>query len=68
MIKRSGEPSKAWFRCERYYHTDDGWWFQTREHTELGPYESQHDAEAEMCLYIRSINLNQNSIQVAQQH
>ena len=62
MIKRCGEQSRAWFRCKRYYHTTDGWWFQTRENTELGPFSSQHDAEMELCLYIRNINLNQNRL------
>ena len=61
-MKRLGEASRSWFRCERFYHTADGWWFQTREHTELGPFESQHDAEAEVCLYVRKINLSQNNM------
>ncbi len=60
MTNRSGEQSKPWFRCERYYHTAEGWWFQTREDTELGPFESEHDAEMELCLYVRDMNLNQN--------
>ena len=62
IMKRLGEASRSWFRCERFYHTADGWWFQTREHTELGPFESQHDAEAEVCLYVRKINLIQNNM------
>jgi hypothetical protein len=62
MTNRSGEPSKPWFRCDRYSHTADGWWFQTREQLELGPFESQTDAKAEMCLYVRNMNLKQNSL------
>jgi hypothetical protein len=61
MPNRHGEKSKAWFRCERYYHTADGWWFQTRELTEKGPFTSEHEAEMELCLYIRKVNLNQQS-------
>ncbi|MGX5173762.1 DUF6316 family protein [Aliikangiella sp. IMCC44653] len=56
MKIRHGEPSKAWFRSDRYYHTNDGWWFMTREHKEEGPFSSQHEAENELMLYIRKIN------------
>lgn len=56
MKLRAGEVSKAWFRSDRFYHTPDGWWFQTRENTEEGPFASHKDAENELCLYIRQNN------------
>ena len=56
MQVRTGEDRKSWFRSDRFYHTDDGWWFQTREHTELGPFNSHKEAESELCLYIRRLN------------
>lgn len=56
MQIRKGEETKSWFRSDRFYHTADGWWFQTREHTELGPYDSHKEAESELCLYIRRLN------------
>lgn len=56
MRTRSGEPMKPWFRSERYYHTNDGWWFLTRENTEEGPFVSQLEAENELTYYIRKVN------------
>ena len=57
MSVRHGEENKSWFRSDRFYHTNEGWWFQTRENTEQGPFSSHHDAEAELSLYIRQINV-----------
>lgn len=56
MRTRAGEAVRPWFRSERYYHTGDGWWFLTRENQELGPFQSQNEAENELILYIRKIN------------
>ncbi len=56
MRVRTGEARRPWFRSERYYHTNDGWWFLTRENTEKGPFTSQYEAENELILYIRQIN------------
>ncbi len=53
MQNRSGEQKKTWFRSERYYHTNDGWWFLTREQSQEGPFDSQKEAENELILYIR---------------
>lgn len=60
MYVRHGEENKSWFRSNRFYHTNEGWWFQTRENTELGPFSSHSDAEAELMLYIRQINVYDN--------
>lgn len=56
MHVRQGEKQQAWFRGERYYHTPEGWWFSTREHTELGPFGTEKDAVNEVCFYIRQMN------------
>jgi hypothetical protein len=56
MEKRVGEEKKTWFRSERYYHTNDGWWFLTREKSEKGPFDSQLEAENELILYIRKMH------------
>jgi len=53
MRVRQGEAARPWFRTERYYHTNDGWWFLTREKTEEGPFSSQLEAENELQGYIR---------------
>ena len=57
MRTRTGEAARPWFRSERYYHTGEGWWFMTREKDELGPFRPQNDAENELVLYIRKINM-----------
>ena len=62
MRRRIGEKVKAWFRSERFYHTGLGWWFMTREGAEFGPFVSEKDAESELCLCIRSVNLSRNSL------
>lgn len=56
MRTRSGEAARPWFRSDRYYHTGEGWWFMTRENTELGPFISQNEAEIELVLYVRQVN------------
>jgi len=57
MDQRFGEKEQTYFRCDRFYHTAQGWWCSTREHTELGPYISEKEAEAELFLYIRKVNM-----------
>lgn len=56
MSVRTGETKKTWFRSERYFHTESGWFFITRENTQEGPYNSQKEAENELTLYIRHLN------------
>ncbi|WP_444994247.1 DUF6316 family protein [Aliikangiella sp. IMCC44359] len=56
MRLRAGEKSRPWFRSDRYYHTNDGWWFLTREKSEEGPFHTQIEAENELILYIRRLN------------
>ena len=56
MHIRSGEAARPWFRSERYYHTGEGWWLMTREQQDLGPFDSHHEAESELILYIRQVN------------
>ena len=53
MHVRTGENEKTWFRTERYLHTEDGWYFLTREQTQEGPYRSKEEAARELNYYIR---------------
>lgn len=47
-VSRSNENPRVWFRSERVYMTTDNeWFFQTREGVDVGPYESQFEAEIE---------------------
>lgn len=45
---RKSEPRRNWFRSGRVYLRDTQcWYFRTREGIDLGPYESQFEAEVE---------------------
>ncbi len=47
LVGRRDERSKTWFRCDRVFHTNGRWYFHTREGIDIGPYESQLEAEIE---------------------
>ncbi len=53
MAVRNGELSKSWFRSDRFIHTNQGWFFVTREQNQQGPFTSHKEAENELNLYIR---------------
>ena len=44
---RRDEAPRNWFRTERVFREEGGWYFHTREGVNLGPYQSQFDAEIE---------------------
>lgn len=45
---RRAEPRRNWFRSGRVYLREaQSWYFRTREGIDLGPYESQFEAEVE---------------------
>ncbi len=46
-VARHNEPERVWFRSERVFLSSGEWWFHTREGVEVGPYESQFEAEIE---------------------
>ena len=54
---RDGEHGKTWFRCDRFIHSPEGWFFTTREATQEGPFQSHRDAERELDYYIRTQNM-----------
>jgi hypothetical protein len=47
LVGRRDEKSKTWFRGDRVFHTNGCWYFHTREGIDVGPYESQLEAEIE---------------------
>ena len=47
LVGRRDEKSKTWFRCDRVFHTNGRWYFHTREGIDVGPYDSQLEAEIE---------------------
>jgi hypothetical protein len=44
---RSNERTRTWFRSDRVFLSDGKWFFHTREGVDVGPYESQFEAEIE---------------------
>ena len=44
---RENEEPRLWFRSDRVYRCNGLWYFHTREGVDVGPYGTQHDAEAE---------------------
>ncbi len=47
-VSRDKELERVWFRSERVFLSGGShWYFQTREGVDVGPYESQFEAEIE---------------------
>jgi hypothetical protein len=44
---RIDEQPKIWFRSDRVFLSDSQWFFHTREGVDIGPYDSQFEAEIE---------------------
>lgn len=44
---RQNERPRTWFRSERVFLSDGRWYFHTREGVDVGPYDSQFEAEIE---------------------
>ena len=44
---RTNEKAKTWFRSERVFLSNERWFFHTREGVDVGPYDSQFEAEIE---------------------
>jgi len=44
---RLNERPRTWFRSERVFLSNGRWYFHTREGVDVGPYDSQFEAEIE---------------------
>ncbi len=44
---RGNEGTKTWFRSDAVFSCNGHWFFHTREGVDIGPYESQLEAEIE---------------------
>ena len=55
MKCRSGESERHWYRCERFFNTNDGWYFSTREGQNVGPFVSRRAAEKGVELFVRHL-------------
>ncbi len=67
LAGRRQEALKTWFRSERVFNSDGQWYFHTRESIDVGPYESQFDAELEAGLLkelLKSLPVGESSEEV----
>ncbi|KEF30264.1 hypothetical protein D777_03440 [Marinobacter nitratireducens] len=55
MGVRKGEADQSWFRSDRFSVVNGQWFFQTREGSMEGPFDSIHEAEMELLLYLRHV-------------
>ncbi len=53
MDIRRGEEQKHWFRSDRFTSVNGKWYYQTREGTVEGPFDSMTEAGADLLLYLR---------------
>ncbi len=44
---RHHESPRTWFRCERFFRSNEQWYFHTREGIAVGPYRSRFEAEVD---------------------
>ena len=45
---RDSEKSRTWYRTGRVFRSKKGWYFQTREGVDVGPYACEFDAEVDL--------------------
>ena len=67
LAGRRREALKTWFRGAAVFNSDGQWYFHTRERIEVGPYESQFEAELEAGLLrelLRNLALDQSPEEV----
>lgn len=53
MAVRKGESERNWFRSDRFTTINGNYFFETREGTFEGPFQSIREAEMELMLYLR---------------
>lgn len=47
MGNRRNEQPRTWFRSDRFFRSDERWYFNTREGITVGPYRSRFEAEVD---------------------
>ncbi|PAV25442.1 hypothetical protein C8D92_104189 [Tamilnaduibacter salinus] len=65
MDVRQGESEKNWFRSDRFSCVNGEWFFETREGAIEGPFGSQREAENALLLYLRHVEDDLVSRQMA---
>ncbi|TDJ24316.1 MAG: hypothetical protein E2O54_05625 [Gammaproteobacteria bacterium] len=50
FVGRTKEEKRTWFRAERIFNCNGEWYFHTREGIDVGPYDSQLEADIEAAM------------------
>jgi Domain of unknown function (DUF6316) len=56
MDHRKNEPRKTWFRSDRIFRSNNQWYFQTREGIDVGPFNSEFEAQVEASILKQVLN------------
>ncbi len=59
---RSGETSHTPFRTQRHFCINGEWYFLTRGGGQQGPYASRQEMEAELLMYLRETQMENERI------
>jgi pimeloyl-ACP methyl ester carboxylesterase len=52
---RAGEPRRSYFRSDRVFNADDGWYFTTRNENRVGPFAAREDAREGLASFISAM-------------
>lgn len=52
---RAGEQRRSWFRSDRVFHADDGWYFTTRNEARTGPFASSEAAASHLASFLSEV-------------
>lgn len=55
MDVRQGEETRNWFRSRRFVCVNGKYFYQTREGTTEGPFDSEKEAGLDLLLYLRHV-------------
>src|SRR5262245_50640076 len=53
---RKNEPVKTWFRSHRIFRSNEFWYFHTREGIDVGPFNSEFEAQVESSILKHVLN------------
>jgi pimeloyl-ACP methyl ester carboxylesterase len=52
---RAGEPERSYFRSDRVFHSQGGWYFTTRDEKRVGPFASREEASQELSNFLVAV-------------
>lgn len=51
-MRKNDDARSTYYRTDRFYSEEGGWWAKTREGDELGPFDSKQEAKEALSAYI----------------